>query len=171
LGIRPTLPIKRHCIASRKIQTVGLDRYQNIWYIVLMNVLLDASAIMAIILNEPNKKIVITLTKGSLLVSPVIVSYEIGNALISLYKRRKVTENEVLDAYNDFKKIPIRTVAVDMEKSFKIACKYNVYAYDAYYLETAKRLKLPLITFDIVMKDVALNMDIHVLTEECNENV
>ncbi|MDR1229800.1 MAG: type II toxin-antitoxin system VapC family toxin [Spirochaetaceae bacterium] len=131
-----------------------------------MDILLDASAIMAIILNEPNKKIVIKLTKGSLLLSPVMISYEIGNALISLCKRRKLTENEVIDAYNDFRKIPIRTLDIDMEKSFKISCKYNVYAYDAYYLETAKRLKLPLITFDRLMKNVALNMNINVLTKE-----
>jgi predicted nucleic acid-binding protein len=131
-----------------------------------MDILLDASAIMAIILNEPNRKIVIKLTKGSILLSPVMLSYEIGNALVSLYKRRKLTENEVIDAYNDFKKIPIRTLDVNMEKSFKISCKYNIYAYDAYYLETAKRLKLPLITFDILMKNVALDMNIDVLTEE-----
>jgi predicted nucleic acid-binding protein len=131
-----------------------------------MDILLDASAIMAIILNEPNKKIVIKLTKGSILLSPVMISYEIGNALISLYKRRKLTENEVIDAYSGFRKIPIRTLDIDMEKSFKISCKYNVYAYDAYYLETAKRLKLPLITFDRLMKNVALNMNINVLTEE-----
>jgi predicted nucleic acid-binding protein len=131
-----------------------------------MDILLDASAIMAIILNEPNKEIAIKLTKGSILLSPVMISYEIGNALISLYKRRKLTENEVIDAYNDFRKIPIITLDVDMEKSFKISCKYNVYAYDAYYLETAKRLKLPLITFDNLMKNVALNMNINVLTED-----
>jgi predicted nucleic acid-binding protein len=72
-----------------------------------MDILLDASAIMAVMLNEPNKEIVIKLTKGSSLLSPVMISYEIGNALISLYKRHKLTENEVIDAYNDFKKIPI----------------------------------------------------------------
>jgi predicted nucleic acid-binding protein len=136
-----------------------------------MNILLDASAIMSIILNEPNKEIVIKLTRGSMLLSPAMISYEIGNALISLYKRHKLKENEVIDAYNDFKQIPIRTLDIDMEKALKISCKYNVYAYDAYYLETAKRLKLPLITFDIPMKNVALDMKINVLTEEQNENL
>jgi predicted nucleic acid-binding protein len=147
------------------------DSHPNIWYIVLMDILLDASAIMAIILNEPNKEIVIKLTKGSILLSPAMISYEIGNALISLYKRHKLTENEVIDAYNVFKKIPVRTLDVDIENVLKISCKYNIYAYDAYYLETAKRLKLPLITFDILMKNVALDMNINVLTEEQNENL
>jgi predicted nucleic acid-binding protein len=136
-----------------------------------MNILLDASAIMAIILNEPNKDIVIRLTKGSILLSPEMISYEIGNALISLYKRHKLMEKEVTEAYNNFKKIFIRTVEVDMEKALKISCKYNIYAYDSYYLETASRLKLPLITFDGQMKNVALNMNINVLTEEENEDI
>jgi predicted nucleic acid-binding protein len=136
-----------------------------------MDVLLDASAIMAIILNEPNKDVVIKLTKGSILLSPEMISYEIGNALISLYKRHKLRENEVIEAYNSFKKIPIRLLDVNMEKALGNSCKYKVYAYDAYYLETAKRLKLPLITFDKPMQNIALDMNIIVLTEKQNENI
>jgi predicted nucleic acid-binding protein len=136
-----------------------------------MDILLDASAIMAIILNEPNKDVVIKLTRGSTLLSPEMISYEIGNALISLYKRHKLKEKEVIDAYNDFMKIPIRTLDIDMGKALKISCKYNIYAYDAYYLETAKRLKLPLITFDVPMRNVALNMSINIFTEEQNANL
>jgi predicted nucleic acid-binding protein len=136
-----------------------------------METVLDASAVMAVILNEPNKKMVITLTQGAILLSPAMISYEIGNALISLYKRRKLTESEVINAYSDFKKISIKSSDVDMERALKIACEYNIYAYDAYYLETAKSLKRPLITFDISMKNVALDMNINVLAEEQNENL
>lgn len=132
---------------------------------------MDASAIMAVILNEPNKDIVVKLTKGSTLLSPEMISYEIGNALVSLYKRRKLKEKEIADAYQFFMKIPIRTLDVDMEKALKISCKYNMYAYDAYYLETAKRLKLPLITFDVSMKNAALNMGINILMEEQYEDI
>ena len=136
-----------------------------------MDILLDASAIMAVILNEPNKDVVIKLTKGSTLLTPEMISYEIGNALISLYKRHKLQEKDVVDAYHDFMKIPIRTLDVDIEKALKISCKYNIYAYDAYYLETAKRMKLPLITFDVPMKNIASNMNISVLTEEQNADI
>jgi predicted nucleic acid-binding protein len=121
---------------------------------------------MAIILNEPNKETVINLTGGAALLSVEMISSEIGNALIGLYKRHKLSKKEVLAAYNTFKQIPIRTLTVDMEKALKIACKYNIYAYDAYYLETASRLKLPLITFDKLMKNIALKLNIRVLTEK-----
>jgi predicted nucleic acid-binding protein len=79
-----------------------------------MDILLDASVIMAIMLDEPNKGAAIKLTKGSTLLSPAMIFYEIGNALISLYKRNKLREDEVLAAYDGFKKIPIRTLEVNM---------------------------------------------------------
>jgi predicted nucleic acid-binding protein len=78
---------------------------------------------------------------------------------------------EIIEAYEDFKKIPIRTLAVDMVKALRISCKYNIYAYDSYYLETASRLKLPLITFDESMENVGKNMKITILKGEENENI
>ena len=140
-------------------------------YNVLMDVLLDASAIMAIILNESNRNIVVNLTKEATLLSPEMISFEIGNALVSLFKRHKLNETEVLKAYEDFTKIPIRTLEPDMGKALKISCKYNIYAYDAYYLETAYRLKLPLITFDGNMTVVGKNMKITILNGGKNEDI
>jgi predicted nucleic acid-binding protein len=57
----------------------------------------------------------------------------------------------------------MRLVGVNIEKALKIACKYKIYAYDAYYLETAYRLKLPLISFDETMKRTAIDLRINIL--------
>jgi predicted nucleic acid-binding protein len=130
-----------------------------------MKMLLDASAIMAVILNEPNRNTVIALTKNAALLSPEVTSFEIGNALINLFKKRKITEEELLAAYSNYTAIPIENTKVDIEKALKIACKYKIYAYDAYYLETANRLKLPLITFDASMKTAGLDLKINILEE------
>jgi len=124
---------------------------------------LDASAIMAVILNEPNKAKVIKLTENAVLLSPEVISFEIGNALVNLLKKRKITEEKLLEAYRTYISIPIRNIKVDIEKALRIACKYNIYAYDAYYLEAAYRLKLPLITFDELMKKIGLDMKIDVM--------
>jgi predicted nucleic acid-binding protein len=128
-----------------------------------MDILLDASAIMAVILNEPNRGIVVKLTENAVLLSPEVISFEIGNALINLLKKRKITEERLLEAYQTYASIPIRNIRVDIERALKIACKYNIYAYDAYYLETAYRLKLPLITFDELMKKTGLDLGINIL--------
>jgi len=130
-----------------------------------MDVVLDASAIMAVILNEPNRDKVIDQTKNALLLSPEVISFEIANALINLYKKQKITEEKLLEAYKNYVAIPIRSIKVDIEKALKIACKYKIYAYDAYYLEIAYRLKLPLITFDSLMKKVALELKINITGE------
>ena len=141
-----------------------------------MDILLDASAIMAVILNEPNKTKVIKLTENSTLLSTEIISFEIGNALINLFKRQKITEAKLLEAYRNFLSIPIRNIDIDVEKALKIACKYKIYAYDAYYLEIAYRLKLPLITFDGQMEAVGTELNIRILNkqakrENLNENL
>ena len=126
-----------------------------------MEVLLDASAIMAIILNEPNRHEVIKLTENTILLAPEVISFEIGNALINLHKKQKITEEKLISAYKKYTSIPIRIITVDVEKALKIACMYGIFAYDAYYLEIAVRLKLPLITFDKQMESVGLQLKIN----------
>ena len=66
-------------------------------------------------------------------------------------------------AYNEFKKIPLRLLDVNIENALIIACKYVIYAYDAYYLEIAGRLNLPLLTLDEAMKKIALDLKLRIL--------
>ena len=134
-----------------------------------MDVLLDASAIMSIILNEPNRDKVIKLTENAMLLVPEVVTFEIGNALINLFRKQKITEEDLLSAYRKYLSIPIRIIRVNVEKALKIACKYKIFAYDAYYLEIAYRLKVPLISFDEQMKKVALQLKIFVLDKKTKE--
>jgi predicted nucleic acid-binding protein len=61
------------------------------------------------------------------------------------------------------KNLPLRIVKVDMKKALKLSCHYDIYAYDAYYLETSFRLKLPLLTLDGPMKKHGKNMKIDIL--------
>jgi predicted nucleic acid-binding protein len=136
-----------------------------------MDIILDASAIMAIILNEPSRGKVINWTKNALLLAPDMISFETGNALAALYKRHLLSEKQILEAYCKFMAIPLKIIKTDIEKALKIACRYNIYAYDAYYLETAFRLKLPLITFDKRMKRTGIDMGIYIMEEDTNESI
>jgi predicted nucleic acid-binding protein len=135
-----------------------------------MDILVDASVIISIVIDEPEKEKAIKLTKGCTLLSPVMIVYEIGNALSRLNKRRILDVAGIIEAYNVYKQIPLRMVEVDMESALKIACKYNIFAYDAYYLETARRLKLPLLTFDGPMKQIGYKLKLE-MVEEKNENI
>ena len=128
-----------------------------------MNVLIDASALMPVLIDEPEKGVIIHTTKNCELLAPSILPYEIGNALTRLKRRQILTEKKLLAVYNDFKKIPLRLLEVDIENALKIACKYTIYAYDAYYLEIAYMLNLPLLTLDGPMKKIALDLGLKIL--------
>jgi predicted nucleic acid-binding protein len=135
-----------------------------------MNLLIDASALMPILINEPEKVFIINAARNCELLSPSVLPYEIGNALTRLKKRQILNEKQIIAAYNDFKKIPLRLLEINMENALKIACKYSIYAYDAYYLEAACRLHLPILTLDVTMKRIASTLNLKILGEQ-NENI
>jgi predicted nucleic acid-binding protein len=129
-----------------------------------MEILLDASAIMAVIADEAESEIVINCTKDVIIVSPNIVSFEIANGLTKMMKKKVIdTKEKMIGLIRNFKRIPMKTVEVNIEKSLEIAWDYKIYAYDAFYLEVAKRLNLPLLTFDDGMKEIGKKIGINVL--------
>jgi len=128
-----------------------------------MDVISDTNIFLAVILNEPEKDNIIQLTSEANAVSPEILPYEIGNALTAMVKRKQLTQNEALSAYNAANSIPIRLISVEIPKALKLALKYNIYAYDAYFLQCAKYLSCPLITLDKRMKKIAHDLKIEVL--------
>ena len=128
-----------------------------------MEMMIDANIIIAIILNESTKPQIIAATSGISLVSTEILPYEIVNALSSMYRRKKLTKDEVIGACSRVSLIPIRLEKIDLENSLEIVCKYSVFAYDAYYLDLAQRLSLPLLTFDKTMKRVGRDMKLNMV--------
>jgi predicted nucleic acid-binding protein len=129
-----------------------------------MEILLDASAIMAVIADEAEGEIVINYTKDAIIVSPNVLAFEIVNGLTKMMKKRIITDKEkMINIIKNFKQIPIKLVEVNLKRTLEIAWEYKIYAYDALYLEAAKRLNLPLLTFDGEMKQVGKMIGIEVL--------
>jgi predicted nucleic acid-binding protein len=128
-----------------------------------MEILIDANIVVAIILDEPIKPKIIALTEDADLVSSDILPHEVGNALSALYKRKRITQEEVIKAYALFETIPVRFLKVKVAEALKISCEYCIYAYDAYYLELAKRLRLPVLTYDTTMKNAGIGMKLNMM--------
>ncbi|MFP3089465.1 type II toxin-antitoxin system VapC family toxin [Treponema sp. TIM-1] len=128
-----------------------------------MELILDASAIMAVIIKEPERELVLQLTKDAVISSPNMVSYEIANGLTKMIKKKIIDKERMISAYKYFKKIPVKTIDVDIEKALEIAWKYKIYAYDACYLEFANRLNFPLLTFDGNMTRIGKELGITIL--------
>jgi predicted nucleic acid-binding protein len=128
-----------------------------------MEILIDACVIMAVIVKEPERDLVIQLTKDAVMVSPDMVSYEIANALTKMIKKNVIGKESMVNAFRYFKKIPLKTIEIDIEKALEIACDFKIYAYDACYLEAAKRLNIPLFTFDDNMKKAGKELGIKII--------
>ena len=118
---------------------------------------------MAVALNEPDKENIIQLTADASAISPEILPYEVGNALTAMVKRKQLTSKEALATLHAVNTIPVRLVSVNIQKALELALKYNIYAYDAYFLQSANDLACPLLTLDKQMKEIAYDLNIEVL--------
>ena len=120
-----------------------------------MRIAIDTSAIIAVIVNQPNKSAIIASTINVELIAPASVKWEIGNALSSLKKRGKISEYEIEEAIKGYNQIPIHFEHPDLSDALKICGRHQIYAYDAYVLVCAKEFRVPLLTLDLAMKSIA----------------
>lgn len=130
-----------------------------------MDVVADTNIFLAVALNEPEKSRIIDLTTTAQVTAPVILPYEIGNALSAMVKRRQISESAALATEEIARQIPVRLVDVDVQASLQLALDHNIYAYDAYFLHCARKFSAPLLTLDRRMQHVAAELNIGLLEE------
>jgi len=128
-----------------------------------MNVVSDTNILLAVIFNEPDKENIVRLTAGNDAIAPEILPYEVGNALSAMIKRKQITHKEALQAQKSISSIPVRLMSIDISQSLKLAMDFNIYAYDAYFLQCAINQSCPLLTLDKGMKKVAKQLNIQLL--------
>jgi predicted nucleic acid-binding protein len=128
-----------------------------------MEVVVDASILIAVITNEEEKEKLVAMTNEAELISPLSVHWEIGNAFSSLLKRKRITLEEVLEAIDIYLQIPVRFVEVELTESLELADELSLYAYDAYLLRCAAKYRLPLLTLDGRLARAAREKKIQVL--------
>jgi predicted nucleic acid-binding protein len=128
-----------------------------------MDIVSDTNIFLAVALNEPEKEKIVRLTSETDAIAPEILPYEIGNALSAMIKRKQLTPDEALTTYKTTSMIPVRLVSIDIPQALNLAIQFDIYAYDAYFLQCAKSLSRPLFTLDKHMKQVATELDIEIL--------
>lgn len=129
----------------------------------MKKILIDTSAIIAVIANEPEKGKLIELVANCSLIAPKSVYWEIGNAFSAMLKRERVELGQVEKALEVFNEIPVRYLDIDLREAVVIASQNGIYAYDAYLLASAMRYKAPLLTLDRQLARIATEMCIEVL--------
>ena len=131
--------------------------------IVRMKIIADTNTFIAVALNEPEKLKIIELTETHDLIAPDVLPFEIGNALTAMMKNNTLKKAEVTSAWDIVQQIPVDLRHTDIKSALSIAIKFNIYAYDAYFLECAEKLRSPLLTLDLEMQRVAREMGISIL--------
>jgi predicted nucleic acid-binding protein len=128
-----------------------------------MEVTVDTSVIMAVILNEATKPRLLDVTRGAELQSAPSLPWEVGNGLSALFRRDRIDLDQAQEALRSFRQIPVRLSEVDLEVAVGIAEEHGIYAYGAYALECADRYRTPLLSLDRSQCAVARRMGIEVL--------
>ena len=113
-----------------------------------MVVVIDTSALVAVLLSEPERAALVQGTQAADLVAPGSVHWEVGNAMSALLKRRRATLRQVQRALTAYAAIPIRLVDVDLALALEVAAEHGLYAYDAYLITCALGQRAPLLTLD-----------------------
>lgn len=128
-----------------------------------MDIVIDTSALIAVIVGEPERNTIIELTKGNTLIGPGSIPWEIGNAFSAMFKKDRLTLYEAKNGFSIFANIPIRYVDPDFINSLTISKQTNLYAYDAYFIDCAARHKAPLLTLDQKLLTAAKKINIAVM--------
>lgn len=128
-----------------------------------MDIVIDASALLAVIVGEPERDRIVERTTGHSLVGPGSIPWEIGNAFSSMLRQKRVGLTEAKRGLAIFESIAIRYIPVDLENALSLAQATGLYAYDAYFLDCAARHAAPLLTLDRSLQRAARKMGVHIL--------
>ncbi len=120
-----------------------------------MDVIIDASCVMSILLGEEESSVVRNKSSGLTLISSTCLPFEVGNSLTSAVKRHRLNAEIIDEVFREFLKMPIRLIEPNIEKALKIAAEENHYAYDAYYIECALSRGIPLFSLDNGLIEIA----------------
>jgi len=128
-----------------------------------MDIVIDTSALIAVIVDEPERDKIIEITTGNTLIGPGSIPWEIGNAFSAMFKRNRLNFEEAKRGLEIFNSIPLRYIEPDFTNAVSISRQTNMYAYDAYFLDCALRQKAPILTLDSRLMQTAQNLRISIL--------
>ena len=109
---------------------------------------IDTSALLAVLLGEPTRPALIAATKGAVLVGAPSLPWEVGNALVAGVRGRQLSSGAAQKAWGSYAQVPVRLADIDTARALELALALRLYAYDAYVLEAARAARLSLLTLD-----------------------
>ncbi|MFI4914479.1 MAG: type II toxin-antitoxin system VapC family toxin [Steroidobacterales bacterium] len=110
--------------------------------------IVDASALAAVLFNEPAADQVVAQLLDATLLAPPLIEYEIGNTCWKKCRRHPELEEPLRIAFLSLRKLELQLHDVDAARVLKLANELRITYYDASYLWLARQLDAPLISLD-----------------------
>ena len=136
----------------------------------MASLVIDTSAVVAVLLNEPIRAALIGATEGWALVGAPTLPWEVGNALVTAVRRKRLAAALARQAWSNYQSVPVRLSQIDPGRAIDLALGVGLYAYDGYVLETARAERVPLLTLDLALARAARRLGLK-LTEVRNEGL
>jgi predicted nucleic acid-binding protein len=127
-----------------------------------VDVVIDTSALVAVIVGEPERDRIIEMTTGNTLIGPGSIPWEVANAFSAMLKQDRLTIDEAHKGLAIFERIPVRYAKSEIAHVLTLAHQANLYAYDACFLDCAMKYNAPLLTLDRKLKTAAKKLKITV---------
>ena len=123
-----------------------------------MNVVVDASALGAVLFEEPEAEAVLTHLKNDTLVAPELIDYEIASIALTKIRRGLQPEAVAIAVMGGMRFLGLARVRVSPVEVMVLARNSGLSAYDAAYLWLAVSLDAELVTLDrkLALADRAL---------------
>ncbi|HEY5086165.1 MAG TPA: type II toxin-antitoxin system VapC family toxin [Gemmatimonadaceae bacterium] len=132
--------------------------------LIQMEIVIDTSALLAVVANEPEKAALIRLTRGATLVAPPSVHWEVGNAFSAMFKRNATTLPKARQALAAYHRISLRFVDVPLEQTVELSSQLRICAYDAYVIACALNRQSALLSLDRELCARARTLGVNVLS-------
>ena len=108
----------------------------------------DASALAALLFDEPEAKAVADRLADGHLVAPALLSFEIASVCLKKPRNHPQQREALLAARALCARMPIEIVEVDQADAVQLAEAFGLSSYDAAYLWVAQTLAAELVTLD-----------------------
>lgn len=128
-----------------------------------MEIVVDTSALLAVIVGEPERDGIVRLTSGHELLGPASIRWEVGNAFVSMMRQKRIGLADAQRGVRIFESIPIHYLEVNLVNAIALAERTGLYAYDAYLLDCAIRHRAPVLTLDRKLLRAARHLGLEVL--------
>ena len=116
-----------------------------------MAVVVDASAIGAIMFGEPEGQTLAAHLDGETLLAPSLLDFELTNLALKKARKRPDDLPKILVSLQTALALPVSRIAVPGLDVFALAAETGLTAYDASYLWLARRHDAELVTLDAAL--------------------